>query len=362
MKRVLHVIDHMGCGGAQVLLQDIFTDQSSNDLLFLFSLRRVNDEIVVTHTHYSPATNNSKFSLKSFFDLRKTISKNDITILHCHLLRSQVYGLALKIFFFPRIRLIIHEHGGVFKGGFFYRFFLYISQYWADFIIAISNSTKNELAVRARVKEERIVMLPNFISLTKFDRGVSDEQKNEFLKRFEIDDSVPIITFVGRLSKMKGCDVLIKALSKIDTSFHLIVAGVGSELDMLKKLVVEKNLSSRVSFVGFVDSLIVYSVADIQVVPSNYEPFGLVALEAQAARVPVIASRTGGLEENIVDGETGLLFTPGDDNELSGCVKKLINDRTLRDRLVQGAYGRIGKYSLKNYLDTLEKYYSKKHG
>jgi len=135
-----------------------------------------------------------------------------------------------------------------------------------------------------------------------------------------------IILFVGRITKAKGLRILIKALAKVKREFNkelkLFVIGgdvsntmhseiESNEKEYIKKLINKINLSDDVVFLGPIEREKLpyyYSVADICVVPSLYESFGLVAVEAMACGTPVIASKVGGLAHTIKDGYSGLHF------------------------------------------------------
>jgi glycosyltransferase involved in cell wall biosynthesis len=148
---------------------------------------------------------------------------------------------------------------------------------------------------------------------------------------------------VGRLSHYKGFDVLIGALANA-TGARLLLVGEGECADALRTAAAERGVASRVHFAGALDEetlLGAYAAADALVLPSlnRGEAFGLVLLEAMRARVPVIASAISGsgIGEVVVDGETGILFPPGDANALAAAIARM-RDPQLRQRM--GANGR----------------------
>jgi glycosyltransferase involved in cell wall biosynthesis len=153
-----------------------------------------------------------------------------------------------------------------------------------------------------------------------------------------------IILFVGRITKAKGLRILIKALKKLKTEFNkelklLVVGGdisgvMHSEIESkekkhIKKLIKESDLSDDVIFLGPVERERLpyyYSLADVCVIPSLYETFGLVAVEAMACGTPVIASKVGGLAHTVKNGYSGLHFVPGRSDNLAKKILEIITD------------------------------------
>lgn len=107
------------------------------------------------------------------------------------------------------------------------------------------------------------------------------------------------------------------------------------------------------------DIWVVWDTCDIAVVPSTEpEPFGLVALEAMAAKKPVIAANCGGLKEIVIDQETGVLFEPRNSYALADAIEDLINNKEKRHRLGNNGFNRLNeKFSLSNYIFSIESIY-----
>lgn len=168
-------------------------------------------------------------------------------------------------------------------------------------------------------------------------------EKTEAIKETGLDFENTIL-FVGRITKAKGLRILIKALKKLKTEFNkelklLIVGGdisgvMHSEIESkekkrIKKLIKELDLSDDVIFLGPVEREELpyyYSLADVCVVPSLYETFGLVAVEAMACGTPVIASKVGGLAHTVKNGYSGLHFVPGRSDHLAKKILEIITD------------------------------------
>ena len=137
---------------------------------------------------------------------------------------------------------------------------------------------------------------------------------------------------VGRLVKQKGIKYLIKALSKLrgEINWTLEIAGNGKLRKRLESLVDRLGLGERCQFLGHIDALpSFYARMDAIIIPSLFEGFCFVAVEAALAGLPVVASDTSSLTELVVDGETGILVPPCDVDALATAIKRLAEDREM---------------------------------
>lgn len=171
---------------------------------------------------------------------------------------------------------------------------------------------------------------------------------------FGIPPERPAVALVGRLSDWKGQDVLIHALAEIPLVERGAVAllagdaapGTGDLPHRLEMLAGRLGVAERVRWLGFrrdVDD--VWAAADVVVVPSTRpEPLGLVAMEAAAAGLPVVASAHGGVAEVVRDGETGLLVPPGDASALAAAVRVLADDPELAARMGEAGRRRVEEH------------------
>ena len=152
----------------------------------------------------------------------------------------------------------------------------------------------------------------------------------------------PLLLYVGRLQPIKGLETLLQAMARLDGSTRLlIIGGDQDEPDNghaahLRERVAALGLARRVRFLGTQPQRrlrLFYAAAEATVMPSSYESFGMVALEAMACGCPVVASRVGGLTTTIKDGVTGHLVPEGDPAALASHLDRLLRDRQERDRL-----------------------------
>lgn len=174
----------------------------------------------------------------------------------------------------------------------------------------------------------------------------------------------PLLLFAGRLVYEKGVHDLLRAMPRLRRRYpgiRLVVAGAGPLDESLKQQARQLRLGRSVAFAGFVgdeELAALAAAAECVVVPSLYEPFGLVALEAAAVGTPVAAADVGGLRELVVQGQTGLRFPAGDVAGLADAVTALLSDQVLARRLGRAARARAAAdYSWDQIADrTVEVY------
>ncbi len=256
--------------------------------------------------------------------------------------------------------------------------------------IVAQNEAQKEAATRIRVEEELMRDMDRITAATPLDRmqmlelyGVDPEKvvviplgvdlemfkpipKHEAREAIgvELPEDQRLILFVGRLDPIKGLETLLKAICELTElepglakDLCLAVIGgddeddgsnIAEELECLDRLKDEVGLHELVAFLGSraQDTLpYYYSAAEVCVVPSHYESFGLVALEAMACGTPVIASRVGGLQQTVEDGVTGFLVPAGDKDALAEKLRVVLSNGGLRQRLAANARHKAQEYT-----------------
>lgn len=200
----------------------------------------------------------------------------------------------------------------------------------SDHVIVCSESMKREIQGLFSVTG-KISVIPNGVDVSKFDFFVDRAAIKE---KFCGSKSSKMILFLGRLVYQKGVNVLIGALqiilhssSRVKEDVKLVIVGEGPMRKQLEKDAAYLGVTHHVVFTGYLDDYTVrclLKAADVVVVPSLYEPFGIVALEAMAAKTPVVASDVGGLSELISDGE-GVKVPPNNSESLARGIIKILS-------------------------------------
>jgi glycogen(starch) synthase len=214
----------------------------------------------------------------------------------------------------------------------------------ADSVITCSAAMRAEVAHLFEVDPTGITVLHNGIEPRRW-RVQAAEVAAARAKYSPHGD--PLLLFFGRLEWEKGVQDLLAALPRIRRAHRgtrLVVAGEGSHAGWLVEQARKHKVRRAVDFVGHLSDralTAVLSAADAVVLPSKYEPFGIVALEAAAAGTPLVASTAGGLGEVVRDGDTGLSFTPGDVDALGSAVRSVLSDRPAAVRRARAAKARL---------------------
>jgi len=183
--------------------------------------------------------------------------------------------------------------------------------------------SRAEAALLGAHRPERVRVIPNGVDPARFEGAVQDGL------RARLGVPGPMALYVGRLAANKGLPTLLEAWAKVPPEATLLVAGEGHLHAELGKQARDLGLDGRVRLLGRVDDatlLQAYAACDLFVLPSEYEAFGIVLLEAMAAGKPVVAARAGGVPEVVAEGATGLLVPVGDAPRLAEAVQALLAD------------------------------------
>jgi len=210
----------------------------------------------------------------------------------------------------------------------------------ADAVIVCSYYMRGHVADIFDIDERRVAVIPNGVDPSEL-RPSGDLQA---LRREFAEPHEKLVLLVGRLVYEKGFQLALDALPEVIErvgNVRFLVAGSGTHEAELKAQAERLGLAGHGTFLGWIGDDVLHSlyrIADLCVVPSIYEPFGLVALEAMASGCPCIVADTGGLREVVPLGErVGLRFNGGDAEHLGVMIERLLVDDDLRDRMVTEA-------------------------
>jgi len=226
----------------------------------------------------------------------------------------------------------------------------------ADSIVVWTDDEKQAIVNFCDITPEKVSVIPPGVDLSRF-RPMSQQQSRDYLGYGEGKN----ILFVGRLEPLKGLDILFRAVASLENIGDITLNIVGGDENSLEKARLQElagrmKLTDSIRFIGSVsqDELPVhYNAADVCVLPSHYESFGLAALEAAACGRPVVASEVGGLPTIVKSGSTGFLVPPKHSDVMAERLCELLGDDMLRSRMGTAARGHAGTLGWERSADSL---------
>ncbi len=229
-----------------------------------------------------------------------------------------------------------------------------------DIVICHSRNEK-ELLSNFSLPDEKIRIVPAGVDFKSFETIPSPDRFREF---YNINER--IILYVGRLASNKGLKHLIDAMPNIISQFKdttLVMIGEDEgQRKMLEERAEKLNIKDKVVFTGHItdDELFrsAYSACDVFVLPSEYEAFGLVLLEAMACEKPCVATNVGGVPEVLDEGKTGMLVEYGNSDKLAKAIIELLGDENKRKNMGRAGRERVkANFTWPNIVDQLERIY-----
>ncbi|HVL32432.1 MAG TPA: glycosyltransferase family 4 protein [Actinomycetota bacterium] len=286
-----------------------------------------------------------QFNISVYERAAKLLLEEDVDVIHAHDWLVAYAAASAKNTFETPLVTTVHateygRHQGYLPGPM--NKLIHQVEWWLTYearrVITCSDYMRDQVQEIFELPAAKQDVIPNGVELDEYARpdGVDD------FRAARIAPGEKLLFFAGRLEYEKGVQTVLDALPLVleREPIRFYVAGVGTHAEELKAHARRLGLSERVHFLGFVEEnelRMYYAAADLAVVPSIYEPFGMVALETMASGTPCIAADTGGLRELVVHDATGLRFQPGDPKSLAGMILRLTTDKRLDHRLTLDA-------------------------
>ncbi len=300
--------------------------------------------------------------LAAYKEIHKLIKEFKPHIVHTHASKAGALGRLAAIR--EKVPVIVHTfHGHVFhsyfnpvKTGIYKNIERYLARR-SDCIIAISDRQKYELSVEHRIcPADKIKVIPLGFDLTRFMTDKEIKRK-QFRNELKIEDDTLVISIIGRMVPVKNHQLFIKAIRHVaehtSKKIRAVIVGDGTERAPMEALCNQLGLKYSTVEQGYNDCLVTFTswitkadvvcaASDIICLTSFNEGTPVSLIEAQAANVPVVSTKAGGVE-NIVSSETALLTDVEDEKGFCENVLKLVNDDTLRESMSQKGWELVGK-------------------
>ncbi|MCA8913974.1 MAG: N-acetyl-alpha-D-glucosaminyl L-malate synthase BshA [Planctomycetes bacterium] len=228
----------------------------------------------------------------------------------------------------------------------------------SDGVTSVSQELKDRVLDTIDCGAQDIEVIPNFVDTERFKAGCCPDKRSHLAAPDE-----KIVMHVSNFREVKRPLDVIKAfaIATREQKGRLIMIGDGPEMGACKEFARELGVFERCTFAGTYDAIWeLLPQADVFFLPSEYESFGLSALEAMACGVPVVASNTGGLPEVVEHGVSGFLHAPGDTAAMAESIRKIITDDKLAKTMGEAARERaIGRFRREALLPVWEAYYQR---
>lgn len=226
----------------------------------------------------------------------------------------------------------------------------------SDAITAVSDNLRDETYKSFDITKE-IEVIYNFVDISRFNKKPIDA-----FKKVIAPNNEKILIHASNFRKIKRVADVIRIFAEVNKQIpsKLLMIGDGPERPAMEDLSKELNIHDDVRFLGKQEQMEdILLISDLFLLPSEYESFGLSALEAMAAKVPVISSNAGGLPEVNIHGTTGFALNVGDVSTMSKCAIELLSNDTMLQEFKNNAYEQALRFDLKKIVPQYEQLYSR---
>jgi len=294
--------------------------------------RSIPFEIVPIHGHLDPGLTQR---------LAHILRSQAPDVVHTHLIHGDLYGLrAARQAGFPAT-ISSRHNDNPFRRNPVVKMAIRAAMHRADRVIAISAALADFVTQTEGVPAEKVTVIRYGLE----PRSYPPDAVAQAHTRLKLPLEVPVVGFFGRLIAQKGVDVLLEAFTRLRPAHpdaRLIIVGDGDQRDNLETQAAALGLETCVTFTGWVDDAAVLMLGcDVIAMPSRWEGFGLVALEAMNARRPLVASQVSALPEIVVEGETGRLVPPDDPEQLAKAIGGLLAAPDQARAMAEAGYARL---------------------
>jgi glycosyltransferase involved in cell wall biosynthesis len=348
--KILHLIDHMGLGGAQNIVLDLVESRDPKIDMTVWSLRDwvmpVAAERLASARVSFLNLGFSKLNPLGLVRLRSLLAQEQPDVLHTHLQFSSTFGIAAAISLGKHRPLLVnHIHNDPFQHyTHWQRFASRILASQVEAQVALTASLRDSAHRAFGSRARRIEVIPAGLNLQVFNSTRGDLDRIEHFRK----GATRVVGTVGRLAEQKALHILLEAtphLLKEDPSTRVLLVGEGPLHQTLESRAKQLNITDSVTFARYQSDMVsLYRAMDVFVLPSRHEGFGIVSIEAMAMGVPVVGTKVIGTIDVVQDGLTGLLIPFGDPIALASAVSRLFSEPSLKQKLCENATKYVREY------------------
>jgi len=286
--------------------------------------------------------------LNNFYKKLKTyVNENKINIIHTHHRFPEL--IAVRIGKRLNFKTVVSTHGFIYG-------FTKIS-FQSDIILSVSNSMSDYLTNKFKLPKEKIITRYN---PTYQSQNLNSSEVEKFKKENDIAADQKVLLFVGRISKEKGYDTLLKSFELVGKQNKNLVLIVNGEINKKVNDFASILKNNKIIYVAPRNNISnLYSIADLVILPSRKDSFPFVMIEAGSFKKPFIGGNTGGIAEFIEEGKNGLLVDPENPGQLAEKIIYLLNNPDIAKRLGENLFEKVNRLcDYNNYFFEVEKIYN----
>ena len=364
--KVAHLITGLNAGGAEMMVYKIVKNTDKGKFIpIVISLLPPGpvSELIEKENIKLYHLNLSKiFSIpRVFFELVRIIKKEKPIILHNYLFHADLFGRITG--WVAKVPIIVSSIRNEDIGGAKREKLMRLTDFCVDQVTAVCQAA-GEAQVKAKsIKREKLKIIYNGVELNKY-KTLTEKNIVYYRNKLNIPRNHKILITVGRLEPQKNHQVLLKAFASVIQRYQdttLLIVGDGSLKVRLKKLVSDLGLEKHVIFTGVrndVSNLL--AISDAFILVSNWEGMPNVILEALASGLPVVATAVGGTPEVLVDGQTGFLVEPNNEDMLKNKLYKVLSlpEKKVREMSVNGRRVIEENFTIEKTIESTEQMYN----
>jgi glycosyltransferase involved in cell wall biosynthesis len=368
MTRIVHIIDEMKVGGAQTHLLTMLrylrkNHQFQHHVISLFGdgiiadqLRDLGVEVIILDCR--DELRRKRFDL-AVNQIRVQLKRLRPDLVEAHLTWSRLLGLlAARIAGVPK--RIGFEQGDIYLNTLKFRLANYISQFYTQKIVVCSDNLKEWVQKTHRISGQRLNVFHNCVDESIFHSQVIPASD---LKSYNTSTNT-LFAMVGTLGNgvNKRVDLGIHAVAEArnrGADIALVIVGDGDQRQSLEQLAKELRIQEEVHFLGMrSDVPNVLAACDAFCHAAPFEPFGIVALEAMAISLPVVVPNSGGIQEAVIHGKTGIIYSAMDVSAFAEALITISEDNTRREKMGKEAHNVVlNGFTVKAYIERLYQFY-----
>ena len=364
-KTILHLIDTTGPGGAETVFIDLATRMPKDKYRSVVAIRGkgwVYDELCRRGVVPILLDAKGSFNWHYLLGLRKIIRSEGVDLVQSHLLGANVYSSLVGLLTGKPVVATFHGAVDIGQNERFKGMKFAAINAGASHVVAVTDSLLVDIVSRTSLREKKTSVIYNGIDTSAYIRNHSGSLR----KKYGWGEDEVIIGSLGNIRPAKGYDILLKAAALLESrgySYRFVIAGQGKgelyeELQALRK---NLDLEEKVQFLGFVDDAADFLAnIDIFLSSSITEGLPLSAIQAMVAALPIVATRCGGYEGLITDGENGVLTEVGLPEAIAEAIEIVVSDPDLQSKMGKKAKAyAIETFDIQVMLAAYEKVYDR---